>query len=337
MKNNFEIRTFHSLRAEGGQVSDPQFTLRGLAAAYNKRSKDLGGFREVIKPGAFKTALDAKDCDIRCLFNHDDSRVLGRQSAGTLKLSETPEGLAFRCQLDPKNTDHRNLWSSVKRGDIDACSFAFNVPADGSGEDWTEGTDEDGKRCTIRSIKSFERVIDVSVVTHPAYDSTSVSARHALDALPVESRSRAKAVFLKTLFGQSKEEKRLAAIAKRNGITVEALRDAENRVNAARLADEIHREQGELKRRLTADEVYELRRRVAAAEPDDDGFGPCADDDDDSEEHERAAERHGNCARRCAERRDAARADLHYVASDMHRLAAQRKSTDPDYADVRFR
>jgi HK97 family phage prohead protease len=322
MKNTYEIRTFHSLRAEQGAAGDPEFTLRGLAASFNQPSKDLGGFREIIKPGAFKTALDAKDCDVRMLFNHDANRVLGRQSAGTLKLSETPEGLAFSCRLDKNNSEHRNLWSSVKRRDIDSCSFAFNVPADGSGEDWTEGTDEDGKRCTIRSIKNFERVFDVSVVTNPAYNSTSVSARHALDALPVESRSRAKAVFLKTLFGQSKEEKRLAGMAKRNGISVEALRDALNRVNAKRLADEIHREQCELKRRLTAAEVYELRRKVADAEPSPDkGFVCPADDDDaDQEAHERAAISHSNAASRCKNSDSASR---HYDASARHRQAAE--------------
>jgi len=327
MKTNYEIRTCRSLQA------GDKMALEGYAARFNQPSKDMGGFIETIKPGAFSNAL-AKGQDVRCLFNHSADRVLGRTKSGTLTLAEDENGLKFRCQLDPNNSEHRNLYSSVKRGDLSEMSFAF-TPDGPDGDYWDNVKDAKGNWIVSRELRKVN-LFDVSLVTTPAYDGTSCAAR-AIDNLAVEKRSQVKKLFLKKLFGESAEDRRLAAIAKRNGITVEALLDAENRVNAARLADEIHREQGELKRRLTADEVYELRRKVAAAEPDDDGFGPCADDDDDSEEHERAAERHGNCARRCAERRDAARADLHYAASDAHRLAAQRKSTDPDFADIRFR
>jgi uncharacterized protein len=176
MKNKMEIRTLKSLRADGGQAADSEFTLRGLAASYNSLSKDLGGFREKILPGAFRSAVASRS-DVRCLFNHSADHVLGRVAAGTLTLTESPEGLSFRCQLDPNNTEHRNLHSSVKRGDISECSFAFTLAADGSDEDFNEGVDEEGKRCVVRSIRNITNLFDVSVVTNPAYNSTSVQAR----------------------------------------------------------------------------------------------------------------------------------------------------------------
>lgn len=174
-----EFRTFSkSLRAyDGGQAADPQFELRGLACRYNSLSGEIkGGFREKVLPGAFRSAVDGGQ-DVRCLFNHDDSKVLGRVKSGTLRLADTPEGLAFRCQLDPNNTEHRNLHASVKRGDIDACSWGFSI-ADGD-DDFSDGYDDDGKRCVIRSIRNVSNLYDVSVVTHPAYPSTTVDARAA--------------------------------------------------------------------------------------------------------------------------------------------------------------
>ena len=112
--------------------------------------------------------------DVRCFVNHDHNQVLGRTKAGTLVLRDTPQGLAFRCQLDARNTDHQNVYASVQRGDLDACSFAFTVP-DG-GDDWTEMNDRRGPLRTLRNVKLH----DVSVVTTPAYQQgTSVAARDA--------------------------------------------------------------------------------------------------------------------------------------------------------------
>jgi uncharacterized protein len=321
---NFEVRTIH-LRAEQGQTGDPEYTLRGHAFTYGKLSRDLGGFRERIKPGAAARALDAPGCDVRMLFNHNDSVVLGRQSAGTLKLSETPDGLAFRCQLDKNNSQHRDIYASVKRGDISDMSFAFNVPADGSGEDWTEETDENGQRCTVRSIKSFEHIYDVSVVTHPAYDGTSVSARHALDALPVESRSRAKEVFLKTLFGKALDNRSI----QQQFIDRYGFDPWLEEIRARRFALELRVQRAADARRprvvdlrpLTADEVYEMRRKLEEVKPDDDyDFCPGDDDEADAEDHERAAIWHSNRATKC---KDVDSASRHYDASARHRQCAE--------------
>jgi uncharacterized protein len=164
-----EKRTF-AIRAVDGD--DDDMVLEGYAASYNTLSQDLGGFREMIAPGAFKRSLEAGD-DVKCLFNHDPSRILGRRSAGTLTLTDTKLGLCFRCQLDPNNTDHRNIHASIKRGDIDQCSFAFQVP-DG-GDDWDEETDSAGKKFIKRTLRNVT-LMDVSAVTYPAYNATGATA-----------------------------------------------------------------------------------------------------------------------------------------------------------------
>src|SRR5579862_5746641 len=133
MSTKIETRTINADLRAVDQVDDEDvLELYGTAAAYNSLSKDLGGFREVIRPGAFKRALDngghgLEGEDVKCLFNHDFNHVLGRTSNGTLKLSDSPEGLRFRCQLDPNQQAHRDLHASIKRGDINECSFAFSI------------------------------------------------------------------------------------------------------------------------------------------------------------------------------------------------------------------
>jgi uncharacterized protein len=178
MSTKIETRTVASeLRA----TDDSSFQIRGTAAAYNRLSKDLGGFREKIAPGAFKRALSGQGGDVKCLFNHDVKCVLGRTDNGTLRLSDSPDGLNFRCQLDQNQQAHRDLYSSIKRGDINECSFAFNVDdEDGDGEDWDDEKDERGQRFKLRTLRKVN-LFDVSAVTNPAYGdgATKVSARSA--------------------------------------------------------------------------------------------------------------------------------------------------------------
>jgi len=98
------ILGMHGLRASR---SGDRMTVSGYAATYNTLSKDLGGFRERIAPEAFRRIL-ATNPDVVCLFNHDMNSVLGRTSAGTLRLSEDRKGLAFECDL-PNTTVGRDL------------------------------------------------------------------------------------------------------------------------------------------------------------------------------------------------------------------------------------
>src|SRR5258708_39469830 len=126
-------RTFTELRTDG-----QEFCLSGYAATFNSWSKNLGGFREQIAPGTFTRSIQQK-ADVKALFNHDENTILGRTKSRTLTLSTDDRGLRFHCQLDKDSQAHRDLYSSVKRGDIDECSFSFTVPA--GGDSWTEGTD----------------------------------------------------------------------------------------------------------------------------------------------------------------------------------------------------
>lgn len=168
-------REFRSMATSLRTAPSERFVLEGTAASYNCLSKDLGGFRERIAPGCFTRALASGD-DVHCLFNHNADAVLGRTANGTLKLIETPRGLTFRCQLDPNQQSHRDLHSSIKRGDINACSFAFNVDGE-DGEAFDTDRDEEGRSFNRRTVKRA-RLFDVSAVTRPAYDgATSVQAR----------------------------------------------------------------------------------------------------------------------------------------------------------------
>jgi HK97 family phage prohead protease len=175
MSNKTEIRTIGaSLRA----AANGRFEINGTAASYNVLSKDLGGFRERIAPGAFTRSLQSGE-DVKCLFNHDANQVLGRLANGTLTLNDTTSGLQFCCRLNPDSQAHRDLHASIKRGDISECSFAFNVDGD-DGDDYDEPKDENGQRFMRRTVKRA-KLFDVSAVTNPAYGgaATTVSARKA--------------------------------------------------------------------------------------------------------------------------------------------------------------
>jgi len=176
--------TTSNLRAAEGD----EMALIGYACSFNILSQDLGGFREVVAPGAFSASL-ARGADVRCLFNHDPSQILGRSGAGTLQVFEDNRGLAFRCSLDKNNSDHMNVRASIVRGDISQCSFAFSVP-DG-GDSWDDQTDETtGMRYARRTLRAVN-LIDVSAVTYPAYDSpaaTIVQARAKTEASSLLAR-----------------------------------------------------------------------------------------------------------------------------------------------------
>jgi HK97 family phage prohead protease len=139
--------------------------ITGYAAVFNSLSEDLGGFREKINPGAFRSAI--KKSDTVALFNHDSNIVLGRTSAGTLELKEDKTGLFM--EIDPPDTQAaRDLMVSIERGDIKQQSFGFIVKNDS----WETVDGEE-----IRTIGEVEELYDVSPVTYPAYPDTSVALR----------------------------------------------------------------------------------------------------------------------------------------------------------------
>jgi uncharacterized protein len=140
--------------------------LGGYASVFNQTA-DLGIFgQERMAPGAFDVAL--KSSDVRALMNHDPNFVLGRQSAGTLRLLADSEGLEYEVDL-PDTQYARDLRVLVERGDIDGASFGF-VPGEHA---WDSGR-------SVRTHLSVAKLVDVSPVTFPAYDGASTEARSAL-------------------------------------------------------------------------------------------------------------------------------------------------------------
>ncbi|OHB65763.1 MAG: hypothetical protein A2Y76_01695 [Planctomycetes bacterium RBG_13_60_9] len=142
--------------------------LVGYAAVFNTVTQIGGGwwgFREQIAPGCFTDTI--KEDDIRGLFNHDSNMILGRNTAKTCSLKEDSRGLYFEIDV-PDTQLGRDLVTSVQRGDISGCSFAFGTTAD----EW-DYTEEDNPLRTLKKV----RLYDVGPVTYPAYEATSVSAR----------------------------------------------------------------------------------------------------------------------------------------------------------------
>ena len=139
--------------------------LTGYAARFNEPSEPLP-FVETIAPGAFKRSLRSRN-DIKLLWNHDSSMVLGSTRAGTLTLTEDEQGLRVDATL-PDTTAGRDARVLIQRGDVTGFSFGFTVPK--GGDTWNE----DGTERTLKSV----RLIEVSTgVAFPAYPTTNGTAQ----------------------------------------------------------------------------------------------------------------------------------------------------------------
>jgi HK97 family phage prohead protease len=168
-----EERRVLTAKFELRKAADKPATLAGYAAKFNVRSEDLGGWVEEIKPGAFDKVLQAKP-DTRALLNHDPNLVLGRTSSGTVRLSTDDVGLLAEIDL-PDTQAARDLAVSIGRGDIDQMSFGFRVAAGGAL--WDLDSDP-----AVRSVSEVAELLDVSVVTYPAYPQTEVGLRSLQEA-----------------------------------------------------------------------------------------------------------------------------------------------------------
>lgn len=152
------------LRAEGGDSPE----IHGYGAIFGVRSENLGGFREVIAPGAFDGVLED---DVRALFNHDDNIILGRTASGSLSIAVDSRGLSYKVTPPDTPTVRDLVLEPMRRGDITQSSFGFNVAR--GGDDWEE--DDDG--VVVRTITKIKRLWDVSPVVFPAYPDTQVATR----------------------------------------------------------------------------------------------------------------------------------------------------------------
>lgn len=141
--------------------------IEGYFAVFNSNYELWPGATESVAPGAFSDTLGD---DIRALIDHESRLVMGRNKAGTLELREDSHGLWGRVRINPNDTDATNQYERVKRGDVDQCSFGFDII-----EEETEFLEDGSVHWTIKKVKLYE----VSVVTFPAYEATGVSARKA--------------------------------------------------------------------------------------------------------------------------------------------------------------
>lgn len=164
--------------------------IEGYFAVFNSVYEIAPGMSETIAPGAFSRTLQGGD--IRALINHDTTLVLGRTKAHTLELREDERGLWGKVEINPNDSDAMNLYTRVSRGDVDGCSFGFNIV-----QEETEFLDNGDIRWTLQDVDLFE----VSACTFPAYESTNISARQAqaddirkreLDAWKMKMKERAK-------------------------------------------------------------------------------------------------------------------------------------------------
>lgn len=165
---NEENRVAYQVRSTQSKFetreADGEMYISGYFAVFNSEYEMWPGAVESVSDTAFDGALAD---DIRCLINHETRLVLGRNKARTLTLKVDTRGLWGEVRINPNDQDAVNLYERVKRGDVDQCSFGFDI-LDEEFED--RG---DTVKWTIKKVKLYE----VSVVTFPAYEETSVSAR----------------------------------------------------------------------------------------------------------------------------------------------------------------
>lgn len=149
-------------RDEGGELK-----IEGYFAVFNSNYQIFDDLSESVAPGAFDDTLGD---DIRALINHDTSLVLGRNTAHTLELRQDEHGLWGSITINPNDQDAMNLYARVQRGDVDQCSFGFDILS----EDY-DVRDDGSVHWTIKKVRLYE----VSVCTFPAYEETNVKARSA--------------------------------------------------------------------------------------------------------------------------------------------------------------
>lgn len=150
--------------------------ISGYSAVYYRKGDDSteyhlwDGAVERIMSGAFDRAIKEKD-DVRGLFNHDPSQILGRTTAGTMKL--TSDKIGLRYDIDAGDTTvARDVKEHIRRGDVTGSSFAFKV----TNETWRSDGDTE-----VREINEVQ-MFDSGPVTYPAYEGTSAAVRNDEDA-----------------------------------------------------------------------------------------------------------------------------------------------------------
>lgn len=166
--------------------------LEGYFAVYGDIYNVWEGATESIAPGAFSESISG---DVRALYNHNDSLILGRTSAGTLELKDDSHGLWGRIKINRNDSDAMNAYERIKRGDVTGCSFGFNIESEE-----TEYREDGTVHWTITKVNPL---YEVSPCVFPAYGATNVSARGAeLDEMKKRKLELRKQEILKKIRGE---------------------------------------------------------------------------------------------------------------------------------------
>lgn len=160
-----EVRPIHTEFITRDDGEKP--TIEGYFAVFDSIYEIAPDMTESVAKGAFLRSLAG---DIRALTNHDTTLVLGRTKAHTLELREDEHGLWGKVTINPNDTDAMNLYERVKRGDVDQCSFGFEIVSEE-----TDFRADGSVHWTITDVNLFE----VSACTFPAYQQTNIAARSA--------------------------------------------------------------------------------------------------------------------------------------------------------------
>lgn len=164
-KENRKIHLKTDFRVRAKEDDDSRY-LEGYFIRFNEETELWPGAYEEVDPGAVTNSL--KNNDIRCLFNHDTSVVLGRTGNNTLELKADNKGVFGRVKINPNDKQALDILARIERGDINACSFGFNIISE------KIQNRDDG---TIKFILEEIDLHEVSPVTFPAYPTTSIQAR----------------------------------------------------------------------------------------------------------------------------------------------------------------
>lgn len=143
---------------------DDKLYLDGYFIRFNEETELWDGVFETVLPESIEKTISN---DIRCLFNHDMGSVLGRTSNGTLQLKVDEQGVFGTVEINQEDSEAMSIYAKVKRGDISACSFGFNI---------LDETIDEQDGVTRIKIKEMD-LIEVSIVAFPAYPTTEISAR----------------------------------------------------------------------------------------------------------------------------------------------------------------
>lgn len=154
--------------------SDESPRISGLGSVYGQSTRINGWFYEwdeEVAQGAWRDTITRDGADIRSMFNHDTNRLLGRTTAGTLRLEDRDDGLFYEVDVNPDDPNAMSVHAQVARGDVSGASVWFRVLS----EKWDEPTDDNGLEVPKRTILEAE-LFEVGPVAMPAFPQTTAEA-----------------------------------------------------------------------------------------------------------------------------------------------------------------